>query len=49
MIPVPKLQDHAFALGGSHFGLSRLEDGRSSRRLRYPSLILRLDPFVKIR
>ena len=35
-------------LGGSEFGSSRLEDGRSSRRLRYPSLVC-LDPFVKIR
>jgi len=27
------------SLGGSHVGSSRLEDGRSSRRLRYPSLV----------
>ena len=31
------------------FGSSRLEDGRSSKRLRYPCLVLCLDPFVKIR
>ena len=49
MIPVPELQDHSFALGGSLLGSSRLEDGRSSRRLRYPSFsLVCLDPFVKI-
>ena len=36
VIPVPEHQVHTFALGGSRFGSSRLEDGRSSRRLRYP-------------
>ena len=36
-------------LGGSRFGSSRLEDGRSSRRLRYPSSsLVCLDPFVKL-
>ena len=50
VIPVPKLKDHTVALGGSRLGASQLEDGRSSRKLRYPSLVLCvLDPFVKIR
>ena len=50
MIPVPEHQDHTFALGGSRLGSSRLEDGRSSRRLRYPSFsLVYLDPFVKLR
>ena len=49
VIPVPEHQDHTFALGGSRLGSSRLEDGRSSRRLRYPSLgLCVLDPFVKL-
>ena len=26
VIPVPELQDHSFALGGSRLGSSRLED-----------------------
>ena len=36
VIPVPKLKDHTFALGGLRLGASHLEDARSSRRLRYP-------------
>ena len=48
VIPVPKLKDHTFALGGSRLGASLLEDGRSSRKLRYPSLEVCLDPFVKL-
>jgi len=27
VIPVPKLKDHTFALGGSRLGASLLEDG----------------------
>ena len=49
MIPVPELQDHTFALGESRLGSSQLEDGRSLRRLRYPSLgLCVLDPCVKL-
>ena len=49
VIQVPEHQDHTFALGGSRFGSSLLEDGRSLRRLRYPSFsLVCLDPFVKI-
>ena len=38
MIPVPKLKDLSFALGGSRLGASLLEDGIPQERLRYPSL-----------
>ena len=49
VIPVPEHQDHTFALGGSRLGSSRLEDGRSPRRLKYLSFsLVCLDPFVKI-
>jgi len=39
VIPVPKLKDHTFALGGSRLGASLLEDGVPQGRLRYPSLV----------
>ena len=38
VIPVPKLKDHTFALGGLRLGASLLEDEDHQERLRYHSL-----------
>ena len=49
MIPVPKLKDHSFALGGSRFGPSRLEDEDRQEDLGIHSFsLVYLDPFVKL-
>ena len=48
MIPVPKLKDHTFALGGSRLGPSRLEDEDRQEDLGILVFRVCLDPFVKL-